>query len=35
MEDYMAVDTALWLILAGGIGFIFIGCLCTAGRSEQ
>jgi hypothetical protein len=35
MEDNMAVDTMLWLLVAGGIGFIAIGCLCTADRSER
>jgi len=26
----MAVDAALWFILAGTIAFIYCGCICTA-----
>jgi hypothetical protein len=33
MEDDMAVDTMLWVILAAGAGFIWFGCIMTAGKS--
>jgi hypothetical protein len=32
MEDDMAVDAALWLILAGMIGWVALGCYFTALR---
>jgi hypothetical protein len=32
MEDDMAVDAALWLILAGMIGWVALGCYLTAPR---
>ena len=28
----MTVDVALWCILAGGVAFIFCGCMMTARR---
>jgi hypothetical protein len=30
MEEHMAVDVALWAILAAAIGFIGCGCIYTA-----
>ena len=32
MEDDMAVDIELWLILAAMAGWIFLGCMVTYGR---
>jgi hypothetical protein len=29
-EDGMAVDAALWMIIAAGIAFISCGCIFTA-----
>ena len=34
MEDDMAVDTMLWVILAAGAGFIWFGCIMTAGSGK-
>jgi hypothetical protein len=31
MEDDMAVDIELWLILAAMAGWIFLGCMVTRG----
>jgi len=31
MEDDMAVDIELWLILAAMAGWIFLGCMVTHG----
>jgi len=35
MEDDMAVDVALWFILAGAVAFIYCGCICTAGNKKS
>jgi hypothetical protein len=34
MEECMAVDVVLWLILAAAVGFIGFGCIYTA-RNER
>jgi hypothetical protein len=35
MEDAMAVDVMLWVILAAAVGFIWCGCILTAGSSGK
>jgi hypothetical protein len=33
-EFDMAVDVTLWIILAAAVGFVYCGCVCTAGNSK-
>jgi hypothetical protein len=35
MEDSMAVDVVLWLILAAMVAWIFCGCVFTAPPKRQ
>jgi hypothetical protein len=34
MEDEMAVDTMLWVLIVAGAGFIWCGCIMTAGANK-
>jgi hypothetical protein len=35
MEDHMAVDTTLWLIIAASVAFVWLGCIMTAGDGKS
>jgi hypothetical protein len=34
VEDDMAVDTMLWVLVAAGAGLIWFGCIMTAGTNK-